>query len=235
MLADGSVGDTASQGGWRWGSNQAAEVSETEYTSSIEDYLKTIYELSRETGAGGGSDVALRLDVTRASVSGMMRRLAEQELVEHKPYGELRLTAAGRAIALRLLRRHRVIETYLVTVLGYRWDLVHGEAERLEHAASDELVDRMAAALGEPVVDPHGAPIPSRSGAVVEPVLRPLAELQAGEEAQVARVQDYDPALLRHLATLDLLPGARVTCVERDAGGTLSIRVGSRVHARSCA
>jgi DtxR family transcriptional regulator, Mn-dependent transcriptional regulator len=207
-------------------------MSATEYTPSIENYLKAIYELSRPSGVATVADVADRLDIARASVSGMVRRLEEQGLIEHERYRGLRLSAQGRRVALRLIRRHRVIEAYLVTALGYTWDRVHDEAERLEHTASDELVDRMAAAIGEPVVDPHGAPIPTTAGSVEEPSYRLLSELEVGEEARIARVEDEDPELLRYLASLALVPGAIVRIVERAPfGGPLSVRIGRRTHA----
>jgi DtxR family Mn-dependent transcriptional regulator len=147
----------------------------------------------------------------------MLRRLAEQGLLEYERYRGARLTGDGRRAALRTLRRHRVLEAYLATVLGYPWDRVHAEAERLEHAASDELVDRMAAALGDPAFDPHGAPIPTREGAVAEGSDVTLAELAAGERARVVRVSDEDGALLRHLAELALRPGTEVVLVARPA------------------
>src|SRR4029079_6583225 len=126
-----------------------------------EDYLKTIYEIEREGDAALTNAIATRLAIAPASVSGMIRRLADQGLVKHERYHGVRLTSAGRTAALRTLRRHRILECYLAQVLGYDWDGVHAEAERLEHAASDELIDRLASALGEPTVDPHGAPIPT--------------------------------------------------------------------------
>ena len=126
-------------------------------TASAEDYLNAVYEIERRGAAASTTDLAQELRVAPASVSGMVRRLAEQGLLSHEPYRGARLTAAGRVAALRTIRRHRVIESYLVRALGFPWDRVHEEAERLEHAASDELVDRMAEAVGEPAVDPHGA------------------------------------------------------------------------------
>ena len=130
---------------------------------SVEDYLKVIYALNESGEAAGTSELARALDVQPASVSGMVRRLASEGLLEHVPYRGVRLTAAGVCEALRVVRRHRIIETFLARHLGFSGDDVHEEAERLEHAASDRLVDRMANALGNPATDPHGAPIPTRS------------------------------------------------------------------------
>ena len=196
-------------------------------TEPVEDYLKAVYEVERAGGAAATTTLAARLGVAPASVSGMVRRLAEQGLLAHEPYRGVTLTAAGRAAALRTLRRHRVLESYLATVLGYPWDLVHEEAERLEHAASDELVDRMARALGDPVVDPHGAPIPTREGRVDETVHATLAQLDVGTRARVVRVSDADAAMLRYLAELAIVPGARLTVLAREPfGGPIGVDVG---------
>jgi DtxR family transcriptional regulator, Mn-dependent transcriptional regulator len=137
-------------------------------TGPVEDYLKTIYQIGRGTVSVATNDIAQKLDLAPASVSGMVRRLADQGLLSYERYRGVTLTESGRRAALRTIRRHRVIEAYLSGALDYPWDRVHDEAERLEHAASDELVNRMAAAIGEPVVDPHGAPIPSREGLMDE-------------------------------------------------------------------
>jgi DtxR family Mn-dependent transcriptional regulator len=201
------------------------------HTRSVEDYLKAIYDLSRATGDAPPSGVAARLAVARASVSAMVRRLSDRGLVAHEPYRGLRLTREGRAVALQLLRRHRVLEAYLVTALGYGWDRVHDEAERLEHSVSDELINRMAAAIGEPTADPHGAPIPTARGTLTEPAYRSLGELAVGEEARIAHVEDDDGEMLRYLASLRLIPGARVRYLGREPfGGSLAIRVGSRTR-----
>ena len=184
-------------------------------TGPVEDYLKAIYEIEQRTGAAATNDIAQRLAIAPASVSGMVRRLADQGLLEHERYRGVRLTEAGRRLALRTIRRHRVIEAYLLHALGYQWDRVHDEAERLEHAASDELIDRMAAAIGEPATDPHGAPIPTRDGGIDERVLLTLADLDAGERGVVVRVSDEDPMRLRYLAELGLVPGTELGVEER--------------------
>lgn len=132
-------------------------------SASVEDYLKTIYTLAGSKGEAATNEIAERLDLAPASVTGMVRRLADRGYVAYQRYRGVKLTAAGRSAALRTVRRHRVIETYLSLELGYDFDSVHDEAERLEHAASDELVNRMATAIGEPEVDPHGSPIPTQS------------------------------------------------------------------------
>jgi DtxR family transcriptional regulator, Mn-dependent transcriptional regulator len=198
------------------------------YTGPVEDYLKAIYDLERDGGAASTSDIAHRLDIAPASVTGMIRRLAEQRLLEYEPYRGVRLTETGQRVALRTIRRHRVIETFLVRVLGYPWDEVHEEAERLEHAASDALIERMVAALDEPTVDPHGAPIPTRDGTLHEPRYRSIADLSAGERTRVVRVHDDDPARLRYLGELGLVPGAVIAVLARGPfDGPITLRIGS--------
>ncbi len=184
-------------------------------TGPVEDYLKTIYELERVGDPASTNDIAVRLAISPASVSGMVRRLAEQGLITHEPYKGVRLTADGRKAALRTLRRHRILECYLTEVLGYPWDRVHPEAEQLEHAASEELIDRMAAALGDPVQDPHGAPIPTRDGLVEDVTFRTLAEVVPGERLRVRRVQDDDAERLRYLAELGIRPAALVRVLDK--------------------
>ncbi len=197
-------------------------------TAPVEDYLKAIYALELEQGSAGTSDLAQHLSIAPASVTGMLQRLADQGLVTYERYQGAGLTAAGRRAALRTIRRHRVIEAYLVHALGFGWDGVHAEAERLEHAASDELIDRMAAAMGEPLTDPHGAPIPSRDGRVAEPPRQTLADTPVGATARVVRVDDEDSGMLRYLDSLGLRPGAAVVLTDRAPyGGPLTLEVGS--------
>ena len=187
-----------------------------ELTGPVEDYLKAIYELERSGEPAETNAIARLLEIAPASVSGMMRRLAELRLITHERYRGARLTPGGRRAALKTLRRHRVIEAYLTSALGYSWDLVHDEAERLEHAASDELIDRMAEAIGEPATDPHGAPIPTREGRLDEPALVPLASLEPGRTARVERVSDRNADRLRYLAELGIVPGVDVRVVARE-------------------
>jgi DtxR family Mn-dependent transcriptional regulator len=208
-----------------------AEQDET-LTGPVEDYLKTIYEIGRGTVAVATNDIAQRLNIAPASVSGMVRRLADQGLLGYERYRGVTLTDAGRRAALRTIRRHRIIEAYLSEALEYPWDRVHDEAERLEHAASDELVDRMAKAIGEPVVDPHGAPIPSRDGSMDETVYLTLDELGAGYGARVVRVSDDDPEMLRYLADLEIIPGTELVVVSRSPyEGPISLRIAGHLLA----
>lgn len=165
--------------------------------SVIEDYLKVIYSHTEwqpdpiTTGA-----LAARLGLAASSVTEMVKKLVAQRLVVHEPYGAVELTPDGTALALRMLRRHRLIETWLVDRVGYTWDEVHDEAEVLEHAMSDRLLDALDAQLGHPVRDPHGDPIPAADGTVQRPAARLLLDVEGGT---VVRISDRDPLVLRHL------------------------------------
>lgn len=211
-------------------------------TASVEDYLKAIYEIesaseSASAAAGprgsppaaGTNEIAQLLRIAPASVTGMLRRLADQGLIVYERYRGVRLTDGGRRAALRTIRRHRVIEAYLTKALGYPWDRVHDEAERLEHAASDELIDRMAAAIGEPATDPHGAPIPTREGTLDVRPLMPLLEAEAGALVSVREVGDKDAERLRYLGELGITPGISLRVVDRAPfGGPITLRIEDR-------
>jgi DtxR family Mn-dependent transcriptional regulator len=200
-------------------------------TRSVEDYLKAIYRLSPEGRPASTSEIAHLLELSPPSVSGMVKRLSELGLIEHLPYKGVQLTAEGRRAALRVVRRHRLIEAYLVEFLGYSWDTVHQEAERLEHAVSDTLVERLAVALGHPSVDPHGDPIPTADGAIEELASTPLASLAAGDTAEIVRVSESDSERLRYLATLGLRPGVAVTVLDRQPfGGPVTIETHGEVQ-----
>ena len=183
--------------------------------SVIEDYLKVIYSHTEwqpdpiTTGA-----LAARLGLAASSVTEMVKKLVAQGLVVHEPYGAIELTPDGTALALRMLRRHRLIETWLVDRIGYTWDEVHDEAEVLEHAMSDRLLDALDAQLGHPVRDPHGDPIPSAEGAVVASAARLLADVGSG---RVVRISDRDPVLLRHLQAEGIVVDSVITPEQRAA------------------
>lgn len=166
----------------------------------VEDYVKVIHGYTEWQPQRITTTVlAARLGLANSSVTEMVKKLVAQGLVSHEPYGAIELTPEGTELALRMVRRHRLIETWLVERLGYRWDEVHDEAEVLEHAVSDRLLDALDDELGHPVRDPHGDPIPARDGTVVKPDARLLADLAAGTPARVARISDRDPAVLRRL------------------------------------
>lgn len=208
-----------------------AAVTREPLTRSVEDYLKAIYTLSPEGRPASTSDIAHRLELSAPSVSGMVKRLSEQGLLEHVPYKGVQLTEEGRRAALRMIRRHRVIETYLVGRLGYSWDTVHQEAERLEHAVSDTLIERMAEALGNPGADPHGEPIPTQDGLIEEISATPLSDIRPGDTVQVRRVTAGDPDRLRYLASVGLKPGVVVTVLEQQPfRGPITFRIDDRVR-----
>ncbi len=197
-----------------------------EFSRSTEDYLKAIYEIESSGQPAQTSAIAQALEVAPPSVSGMVKRLSETGLLEHVPYHGVQLTDDGRRAALRMVRRHRILESYLTSKLGYDWDSVHEEAERLEHAVSDELIERMAMALGSPQYDPHGAPIPTREGHVEEQELVSLAHIPVGEIAELRMVGDRDPEMLRFLASLGLKPGVVFAVISRQPfRGPVTIRV----------
>jgi len=194
---------------------------------SVEDYLKAIYGLCESGDPASTSAIAEALDIQPASVTGMVKRLAESGLVEHVPYRGVRLTKTGIREALRVLRRHRILETYLCERLGFAWDDVHGEAERLEHAASDTLIEKMAAALEFPSHDPHGAPIPTRSGDIETTDSSTLADVQPGDRVRIRAVKDEHSADLRSMAAEGLVPGARVLVTEtQGVEGAVEISLG---------
>lgn len=193
---------------------------------SVEDYLKAVESLTARGDSASTSALAEMLDVQPASVTGMVKRLAEWGLLAHVPYRGVTLTESGRREALRVIRRHRILETYLTGVLGYAWDDVHDEAERLEHAASDRLIAAMSEALGQPTHDPHGAPIPTLEGTVEATEWASLAGAEAGARVQVRAVDDKGAPELRKMESLGLVPGADVQVTGRDPNGRMSLEIG---------
>ena len=205
-----------------------AGIGESPLTRSVEDYLKVIYHLSSQGGFAATSDIAAQLDVSAPSVSGMVKRLSETGLIEHVPYRGVQLTAQGRRAALKMIRRHRILEVYLVEHLGYDWDGVHDEEERLEHAVSDKLIERMSGALGDPRYDPHGAPIPTAAGEIEEADLISVADARIGQALDLRQVGTEDPARLRYFAEQGLVPGAHLTVTDRQPfNGPTTVRLGA--------
>jgi DtxR family Mn-dependent transcriptional regulator len=198
-------------------------------TPVAQDYLKVIWAAREWSSAPVTTKMlAERLGVGASTVSETVRRLASQGLVVHAPYGEIELTDVGRSHAVAMVRRHRLLETLLVQALGYSWDEVHDEAEVLEHAVSDLLIERIDLRLGRPTRDPHGDPIPTRDGHVPSPPARLLWDLEPGEWV-VARISDADPDMLRYCASVGLGLDARVTVLERrPVTGVIALRVDGR-------
>lgn len=202
-------------------------------TSAVEDYLKTIYETGRLDAQVTTSALAERLGVAPASVTGMVKKLAEMKLVTHEPYRGVALTSAGRRIAVEVIRHHRLVETYLHEALGVPWDQVHAEAEKWEHVLSEDLEARIDAALGHPTTDPHGAPIPTPALELNEPDYPPLARLETGYRGVVAEVSDHDADLLRYVGRLGLYPGTafEVAAAAPYADGPVTVRLLDGEHA----
>jgi DtxR family transcriptional regulator, Mn-dependent transcriptional regulator len=201
-------------------------------SAAAEDYVKAIYSLTRHAPAGAATtDLAERLGIASGSVSTMLRRLDDAGLVDHAPYKGVRLTADGERLALGVLRRHRLLELFLQSTLDIPWEDVHGYAEKLEHAAPDELIEIIAAKLGDPVSDPHGDPIPTRELDIDEGVTEALADLEPGGRATLVRVSDSDPAMLRYLAEHGIGLGDEVEMIGRQPfDGPCEVRIGTRRH-----
>jgi DtxR family transcriptional regulator, Mn-dependent transcriptional regulator len=197
------------------------------FSPPIEDYLKTIYLLHEREGAATTTGIAAALEVTPASVTGMIKKLAEMKLVRHTPYQGVDLTKSGEKIALEMVRHHRLLELYLFEALGYSWDEVHAEADVLEHVISEEFEERIAAQLGNPRVDPHGDPIPAKDGTIVIVKERALLAMRAGESAQITHINDTNSEMLRYAASLGLTPMTRLTLIEMEPfGGSLRVKIG---------
>jgi DtxR family Mn-dependent transcriptional regulator len=200
-------------------------------TTAVQDYAKAIYTLESRHGAASTTELATLLEVRPGSVSGMLRKLSELGLVEHERYRGVRLTERGRRVALEVIRHHRLVELFLVESLGMTWDEVHAEAEVLEHALSEELEELIAAKLGNPTVDPHGDPIPTRELELSETSSQTLAELDPGDVATFVRVSDSDPDMLRFLGERGIVPGATLEVVDRQPfDGPLFVQVDGETH-----
>ena len=197
-------------------------------TTSIQDYLKHIYELTANGQPASTNALATRLDIKPASVTGMLQKLASSNtpLVIYKKHQGVTLTKSGGKAALEVIRHHRLLESFLVNTLGYSWDEVHSEADKLEHVISEDFEARMAKALGNPTRDPHGELIPTADLIMPTDESCPLASLRTDETATVKRVSDDDPALLRHLQEIGVIPEVKVTVKNySEFDGNLTIKV----------
>jgi DtxR family Mn-dependent transcriptional regulator len=210
----------------------ASEDTPLARSSAVQDYAKAIYALEQRGGdAVSTNALAERLGVTPASASGMVKRLCELGLVEHRPYRGVTLTDDGRRVALEVMRHHRLLELYLVESLGVPWDRVHDEAEVLEHVLSDELEELIATKLGDPTHDPHGDPIPTRELTIDEGPQLSLQSLEAGATGRFARVSDSDPDMLRFLSERGIRPGDAFEVVDKHPfDGPLFVRFHDTIH-----
>lgn len=188
---------------------------ENHLTEPTQDYLKAIYELSRSHQIASTNDLAGKLGISPASVTGMIQRLASSKppLVNYRKHQGVTLTKPGERAALEVIRHHRLLETYLVENLGYGWDEVHDEAERLEHVISEEFESRIAELLGNPIRDPHGEPIPTPDLKMPDDSSVTLNDLRPDQQARVSRVHAEDPRFLRHVKELGLIPGAQIKVI----------------------
>lgn len=200
-------------------------------TAAVEDYAKTIYKLQAQAEAVSTSALAERLGTTAAAVTKMVKHLAALRLVSYTPYHGVRLTPSGEKIALEVIRHHRLLELYLAQAMGYSWDEVDAEAEKLEHVISEEFEARIDALLGHPAACPHGDPIPTADGVLVDEPLRTLSECLPGETVAIVRVKDTDAAVLRALATKEMRLHTTVTVTEIDPIDRLvTVQVGDTRH-----
>jgi DtxR family transcriptional regulator, Mn-dependent transcriptional regulator len=196
-------------------------------SQSVEDYLKAIYKLQGDEEPVSTSSLAARVRTSPAAVTKMLRHLQKLKLVTYTPYHGVRLTESGEKIALEVIRHHRLLERYLMEALGYDWDQVHEEADRLEHVISEDFEARIDRLLGHPTACPHGDPIPAPDGSVPRRVESPLSDQRAPAELVVQRVRDNDPRLLQYLKERGLFPGTAITLIELEPfEGALVIRIG---------
>jgi DtxR family Mn-dependent transcriptional regulator len=198
-------------------------------TESIENYLKSIYHLSFERKGASVHEIASQVGVSAPGVTKMLQNLARHQMIDYIPYQPVKLTPLGEKVALEVIRHHRLLELYLMETLGYGWEQVHSEAERLEHHISEEFEEAIERLLGYPAFDPHGDPIPTRDGRMPRRVMETLDMHQDGAEVVIRRVTDEDPDLLRYLGARGLRPGTAVRILDREPfGGPLRLLVGEQ-------
>jgi len=199
-------------------------------SQSVEDYLKTIYKLENETEGGvSTSDLAKDMNVSNASVTNMVKRLSGMKLVDYESYYGTRLTDTGKKIALEIIRHHRLLELYLKEVMGYSWDEVHDEAEKLEHYISEQFEDKIAELLDDPMFDPHGDPIPTKDGKMPTFISYSLTEASKDRDYVIHRVKNQNPELLQYLEKQGILPGVKIRVINREPfNGPISLESESR-------
>ncbi len=200
-------------------------------SQAMQDYLKAIYKLQEQGGVVSTSALAEAMEVTAASATGMVKKLAALKLARHNPYQGVVLTKAGQKMALEVIRHHRLLELYLAEALGYTWDKVHEEAERLEHVISEEFEEKIFEALGRPIRDPHGDPIPAKDGTVVAAEHDRLSDLEPGATGVIRQVSDSNAEMLRYLGTRGLVPDAAVEVLDKAPfNGPVTVKTGETSH-----
>jgi DtxR family transcriptional regulator, Mn-dependent transcriptional regulator len=201
------------------------------HNQSTEDYIKSIYKLQQSGNAVATSELASYLGVTDASVTDMVKKLSGRKLLRYTPYRGVELTEDGRRLAMKMMRRHRLWEMLLVRFLGYSWDEVHDEAERLEHVTSDEMEQRLDKVLGYPKVDPHGDPIPTAEGVISAKEFRKLSDAAIGDRIEIVRVSDEDSQLLLHASRLGLALNVKLLIEEKlEFDGSMTVKIGKKKH-----
>lgn len=199
------------------------------HNQSTEDYIKSIYKLQKTGRAVTTSELAAHLGVSDASVTDMVKKLSVRKLLRYTPYQGVELTQDGQRLAMKMMRRHRLWEMLLVKFLGYSWDEVHDEAERLEHVTSDEMEQRLDKALGYPKVDPHGDPIPTAEGVINAKEFRKLSDAAIGDRIEIVRVSDTNSQLLQHASRLGLTLNARLLIEEKlEFDGSMTVKIGNK-------
>lgn len=184
-------------------------------SQSVEDYLKVIYQLETEGPGATTNNIAEMMEVSSASVTNMLKRLARLNLIEHTSYKGAKLTEAGCKIALEILRHHRLLELYLKEIMGYGWDEVHEEAEKLEHHISEQFEDKIAELLNYPTHDPHGDPIPTKDGIMPKMALLPLTDASINNQYIIGRVRDQESELLRYFEKIGVIPGVQIRIIDK--------------------
>lgn len=200
-------------------------------SQAVQDYLKTIYKLQAQDGVVSTSALADAMEVTAASATGMVKKLANLKLVRHNPYQGVVLSKAGEKMALEIIRHHRLLELYLAEALGYGWDQVHEEAERMEHVISEEFEEKIFEALGRPTRDPHGDPIPAKDGTMITAEHDCLSDLEPGEKGVIRQVSNSDAEMLRYLGARGLVPDAALEVLDKAPfNGPITVKTGEAFH-----
>ncbi|MDH5441742.1 MAG: metal-dependent transcriptional regulator [Candidatus Bathyarchaeota archaeon] len=206
----------------------------TTVSSVIEEYLEVIYRLQERSGVARTLELAEMLNVAPGTITNTVERLEKESLIVHEPYKGVRLTEKGRGIALRMVRKHRLSERLLTDILDVEWDKVHDAACQLEHGISDEIAKRIEKALGHPKTCPHGNPVPTECGGIIEESSLPLARLSLGEKGVIVKIADESPELLQYLETLGLKPDTFLEVVQKAPfDGPITVRVDGKDHAIS--